>query len=156
MRLFTVSLALASLLAPQAHGPFQVHTYLMPAKIEPRWITIEYDNPNCPPLKENALGRELVIPESGFLCTSSPKYLGWYRAEYYLVDEHKRRTALKADERIHRRESFNVRVISSTSDKPLCNVAGDEFFYGPKEKLTSENPIMKDEDFLKLHPECRR
>src|ERR1044072_926562 len=59
-----------------ACGPLRVHTYLIPAKIEPRWITIEYDNPRCTRLKESAFGQEFVIPESGFLCTSSAMYTG--------------------------------------------------------------------------------
>jgi hypothetical protein len=127
MRLFTVSLALAALFAPQAQGPFRVHTYLIPAKMEQRWITIEYDNPKCPPLSENDSGRELVIPETGFLCTSSQRESGRHRAEYYVVDEHQRRTALKPDQWIQRRESFTTRSISSAtgSAESLCDVAGD-------------------------------
>lgn len=157
MRLCIVSLALVTLLLPQEKGRFRVHTYLIPAKMEQRWITIEYDNPNCPRLSENDSGRELVIPETGFLCTSSQREAGRHREEYYVVDDHQRRTALKTEQWIQRRESFTTRTISSAtgSAASLCDVSGDEFFYGPKEKLTYENPIMKDEGFLKLHPGCR-
>ncbi len=155
MGVFITVLSLIGWLS-MACGPLRVHTYLIPAKIEPRWITIEYDNPKCTPLKENALGREFVIPESGFLCTSSPMYRGWHREKYYSVDENNNRTALQTDERILRRESFNINQPSSNVGMIVCKVTGEEFFYGSKEKLTSENPIMKDEAFLKLHPECSR
>jgi hypothetical protein len=156
MRLVAVSLALTSLLMPQAQKRIQIETYLIPVKMQSRWITIEYDNPNCPPLNENDSGREVAIPGSGFLCTSSPRYMGWHRTKYYFVDESKRRTALRAPEFIHRREGFILKYLSSVPGDPACDVTGEEFFYGPKEKLTYENPIAKDKDFLKLHPSCRQ
>ena len=139
-----------------ACGPLRVHTYLIPAKIEPSWITIEHDNPKCTPLKEDVFGRELVIPESGFLCTSTPIYMGWHREKYYSVDANNKRTALQLDERIFRRGALAEHHFSSGTGTIVCKVSGLEFFYGPKEKLTADNPIMKDEAFLKLHPECDR
>lgn len=139
-----------------ACGPLRIHTCLIPAKIEPRWITIEYDNPKCTPLQENVFGREFVIPESGFLCTSSPIYRGWHREEYYSVDENNNLTALQDDDRILKRQSFIIIQSSSNAGMNNCKVAGEEFFFGPKEKLTSENPIRKNEAFLKLHPECNQ
>jgi Family of unknown function (DUF6843) len=139
-----------------ACGPLRVHTYLIPANIEPRWITIEYNNPKCAPLKESTFGREFVIPESGFLCTSSHMYTLWHRDKYYLVNENNNRTAVQTDERIFRRESFNINQPSSDAGMTACKVTGEEFFYGPKEKLTYENPIMQDENFLtRYHTECR-
>ena len=140
-----------------ACGLLRVHTYLIPAKMAPRWITIEYENPKCAPLRETAFGGEFVIPESGFLCTSSAMYTGWHREEYYLVDENNNRTALRVDERIFRRESFNINELSSEPGMAVCKLTVEEFFYGPKEKLTYENPIRQDESFLtQYHPECRR
>jgi len=121
--------------------------------MESRWITIEYDNPKCAPLK-SVFGLEFVIPDSGFFCTSSPKYMGWHRDEYYLVDENNNRTALQIDERIFRHESLAERKFLLGAGASSCNVNGEEFFYGPKEKVTAENPIMGDEAFLRLHPEC--
>jgi len=155
MRFFTASVAFLCLLGPQVQRRLRVETYLIPAKMEPRWITIEYGNPNCPALNENALGREVVIPESGFLCTSSSRYEGWHRVRYYLVGGSKGRISLRANERIHRRGSFNLRDSSSGADKIICDVSGEEFFYGLQKELTYENPISKDESFLKLHPGCR-
>jgi hypothetical protein len=122
--------------------------------MESRWITIEYDNPKCAPLKESVFGRKFVIPDSGFLCTSTRKYMGWHRDEYYLVDENNNRTALQTDERIFRREALAERRFSSDAGTSSCKVTGEQFFYGPKEKVTTENPIIGDEAFLRLHPEC--
>jgi hypothetical protein len=137
-------------------GVLRVHTYLLPANIEPRWITIEYDNPRCAPLKQSAFGREFVIPKSGFLCTSSPMYAGWHRDKYYLLDENNNRTALQTGEQIFRRESFNVNQASSDAGMIVCKMTGEEFFYGTKQQLTFENPIMQNEEFLiRYHPECR-
>ncbi|MCU1264556.1 MAG: hypothetical protein JWM21_874 [Acidobacteria bacterium] len=81
---------------------------------------------------------------------------GWYCDKYYLVDENNNRIALQTDERIFRRGSFKINQPSSDAGMIVCKVTGEEFFYGPKEKLTSENPIMQDETFLtRYHPECR-
>ena len=153
MSILTTCLALLGLLSTGC-GLLRVYTYLIPAKMESRWITIEYDNPKCAPLKESVFGREFVIPDSGYLCTSNPKYMGWHRDEYYLVDEHNNRTALQTEERIFRREALPERKSSSGASTSSCKVTGEEFFYGPKEKVTAENPIMGDEAFLRLHPEC--
>jgi hypothetical protein len=63
---------------------------------------------------------------------------------------------LQIGERISRRETFNINQPSSDVGMSVCKVSGEESFYGPKEKLIPENPIMKDEAFLNLHPECRQ
>jgi len=128
----------------------------MPAKLEPRWITIEYSNPKCAPLEETSSGREFVIPESGYLCTSSAMYMGWHREKFYAVDERNSRTPIEVDKRILRPESFNVNEPSLDAGMPACKVTAEEFFFGSRDKLTHENPIMQDEDFLShYHPECR-
>jgi hypothetical protein len=152
LQVFIISLPFLFMLL-QGCGTTHVHTYLIPAKMEPRWITIEYNNPKCEPLKETASERQLTIPESGFLCTSSPKHTGWHQEKFYLVDGNNR-TSIQIEERIFRRESFNIKETSSASNMPACNVMGEEFFYGPKEKLTYENPIKEDKSFLDRHVEC--
>jgi len=81
-------------------------------------------------------------------------YMGWHRDKYYSVDENNNRTALQIDERIFRRETLAERKFSTNAGTSSCKVTGEEFFYGPKEKVTSENPIMGDDAFLRLHPEC--
>lgn len=139
-----------------ACGPLRVQSYLISTKMKPGWVTIEYENPKCSPLKESLFGQEFVIPESGFLCTSSSMYMGWQRRKYYLIDESNHRTALEPGEMIFREEGRQVNERSLDAGMPVCKVTAEEFFYGPKDKLTYENPIQQDENFLKLHPGCRR
>jgi hypothetical protein len=82
--------------------------------------------------------------------------MGWRQEKFYLVDEKGNQTLLKIDEQIFRHESLNVNEPSLDAGMPVCKVKAGEFFYGPKEKLTYNNPIMEDEAFLsKYHPECR-
>ena len=139
----------------QSAGLFRVHTYLIPAKLKLGWISIEYENPQCPKLEEGRWGREVVVPESGFLCTSSSLYTGWHRTEFYAVDENGARTSIREDE-IHRKGT--VSIIRSSMEPgavPICDVKNlQEFFYGPNEKLTYGNAITKNESFLRYHPEC--
>ena len=125
---------------------FPVHSYLIPAKMKPGWVTIEYENPKCESLKEFSGGREFVIPESGYLCTSSSMYMGWAQRRYFVVEEGGRRTPLKVKKHIWREASFRI----NESD---CKVVAEEYFYG--KKVTHENAILFDEKFLEEHPGCR-
>jgi hypothetical protein len=109
MSILTICLVLLSVFSTDC-GLLRVHKYLIPAKMESRWITIEYNNPKCAPLKENRFAREFVIPDSGFLCTSSPVYPGWHRTEYYLVDEGNNRTFLDSDRLIYLERSFTIHM----------------------------------------------
>jgi hypothetical protein len=147
---------LALCLTLQACGPLRVHTYLIAADTEPGWVTIEYGNPRCPALVDGIFGREFLIPKSRYLCTSSQRYEGLHRAKYYLIDSNNNRTSLNESERIFKPESFFWKEGSLEQGLPDCNVTGDEFFYGPKDKLTYDNPIRKDPEFLKLHSDCHR
>jgi Family of unknown function (DUF6843) len=142
-----ISLLLLTLVGVSC-APLRTKTYLIPAKIESRWITIEYSNPECEPLKESTFGRELNIPDTGYLCTSTAMDTEWHREIFYLIDDHNNRTEIRPEDRVFRRESFNV-------NQSTCKVVGEEFFYGQKEMLTYENPILSDENFLKLHPKCK-
>ena len=140
----------------QACGLFRVETYLIPAKMKPQWITIEYENPKCHSLKGSLFSQEFVIPESGFLCTSDSLYKGWSQRRYFLVNEKGVRTPLKIREHIWREGTLYVNVPSLDDGQPQCKVTAEEFFYGSKDDLTHENPIMENEIFLKeYHPECR-
>jgi len=87
-----------------------------------KWITIEYSNSKCAPLEETSSGREFVIPESGYLCTSSAMYMGWHREKFYAVDERNSRTPIEVDKRILRPESFNVNEPSLDAGMPACKV----------------------------------
>jgi hypothetical protein len=141
----------------QACGPLSLHTYLIPADTEPGWVTIEYSNPNCPPLEDGVLGRQFLIPKTRYLCTSTPMYEGRHRIKFFLVENHNQ-TPIREDEQIFRHGTSVWHEPSLDKELPDCDVEVEEFFYGPKEKLMliPNNPIKQDEEFLKLHPGCRR
>lgn len=140
----------------QACSSFRVEIYLISAEMKPQWITIEHENSKCQSLKEGLFSQEFVIPESGFLCTSDSLYKGWSLRRYFLVNEKRERTPLKIKQHIWREGAFYVNESSLEMGQSPCRVVADEFFYGSKDGLTYENPIMENEIFLKAyHPECR-
>lgn len=126
-------------------SPVRVHTYLLSSRLEPSWVAIEYDNPKCSPLKENRLWRELVIPESGYLCTSSPMDMGWTYNRYYLVNDRGERIRLVEDEQIFARASTRV-------NEGDCKVTAEFFLYGSGGKTINERTSFIE----KYHPECRQ
>jgi hypothetical protein len=131
-------------------------TYLIPADMKPRWINIEYDNPKCPTLNGTELSQEFVIPESGYICTSSPSYKSFYQRRFFLVDAQGKRTPLKAEGNIWQEGGLSKDEPSLDEGQPRCKVSLNQFFYGTKDDLKSNNPIFQDEDFLhNYHPECR-
>ena len=131
-------------------------TYLIPAEMKPRWISIEYDNPKCPPLTGSELSQEFIIPESGYLCTSSPRYHGLFQRRYFLVDTDGRRTPLRTGEQIRQESVLSKDEPSLDERQPRCKVSLDQFFYGTKDDLKEESSIFRDEFFLSVyHPECR-
>ena len=146
---------LVSLVLFQACGLVRTQTYLLPAGIKPGWITIEHENQKCPPLKDGVFSQEIVIPESGFLCTSSPEYSGLHQRNYFLVDEKGGQTLLNRDEQIRRETSFSIAGEPLPGGKFRCEFKGERFFYGSEKELMEEDPVMTEEAFLKHHPECQ-
>ena len=108
------------------------------------WITIELGNPKCPPLK-NRTRREFIIPESGYVCTSTPRHEKWFYDWYYLVDENGKRTPLVKDKEIFQRTS----IIFDYSYQN-CKVVADSFWYGSQDKIDNQNDVA----LQKHHPEC--
>jgi hypothetical protein len=148
-------LLLLSLSLFQACGFLRTEKYLLSAKMKPRWITIEYENPKCPPIKRGMFGQEFIIPESGFLCTSSSQYMGWHKRNYFLVDERGTRSVLKNGESIWRESNGEFTKLSFPNERQPCRIKHEQFFYGSKSDLTYDNPIMEDKNFLSnYHPEC--
>lgn len=49
------------------------------------WVTIQYDEPTCPPLPTRKGFFVVSIPASGKLCTSTSRPEGWIYYEFYLV-----------------------------------------------------------------------
>lgn len=123
--------------------PVRLQTYLLPSNLELGWVVIEYDNIKCPSLKEGGWWRELTIPESGYLCTSSPIEIGWTYNMYYLVDAQRERTRLTESEHIFAPSSMHINEAS-------CKIVAELFKYGSG-KATNERTAFVEE----YHPECR-
>ena len=50
------------------------------------WVTVQYENPNCPALPTREGKRIISIPSSGALCTSTPSPSGTRWVRMYYVD----------------------------------------------------------------------
>ncbi len=129
--------------------------FLIPANMKPRWISVEYDNPKCPKLDGSELSQEFVVPESGYICTSSPSYKGAYQRRFFLIDAEGKRTPLKIEGNIWRQGVYSQDNPSRDEGQSNCKVSVSDFFYGTKDDLKSNNPIFQDEKFLEIHPECK-
>ena len=140
-----LALAVGLLLVLYVLKPVRLQTYLLPATLKPGWVIIEYDNPKCAPLREGRLWQEHVIPESGYLCTSSRSEKGLTYQRYYLVDEKGKRTRLAIDDQIFQRGGIQLNPLNKA-----CKVTAEEFWYGPKEQINNEDVGLLE----KLHPEC--
>ena len=135
-------------------GTLRTQNYILPENIKHRWITIEYQNPKCLPLSDGVFSQDIVIPESGFLCTSSSMYEGWHQPKYFLVNEQSERKPLTG-EQIRTPSAFSrgKKILPNGEDR--CHFVGEQFFYGLKDEVTEDNPIMDEEAFLQYHPDCR-
>lgn len=137
-----------------------VETYLLSTKMPHGWVVIEYENPRCKPLRDRLFERRFVIPESGYLCTSSSIYMGWHKARYYLVEEDGSWKPLVEKEWISQQNSFEMKKYSfqpsnqgNVTNLPTkCEVKGSSFWYGPPDQITiDETPLI----IARHHPECR-
>lgn len=137
----------AILIALYAWQPVRLQSYLLPATLKPGWVTIEYENPKCNALKEGQIWQEHVIPESGYLCTSSRRETGWVYRKYYLVESNGEQKSLSED-----REIFQVGTIYLEPWKAGCNVIADSFWYGPKEQIDNRRHEILEQH----HPECNK
>lgn len=138
---------------------FQIRqeTFLIPSNMKPLWVNVEYDNPKCPALDGTELKQEFVVPESGYICTSSSSYKGAYQRRFFLVDAEGNRTLLESKGNIWQQGVLSKDEPSLDKGQPRCKVSLNQFFYGKKDDLKSDNPIFQDETFLsEYHPECRR
>jgi len=130
-----------------AWKPVRLQTYLLPSTLKPGWVTIEYENPRCSSLREGRLWQEHVIPESGYLCTSSQRETRWVYRKYYLVEANGERRPLTQD-----REIFQVGTIYLEPWNPECKVIADSFWYGPQEQIDNQ----RHEVLKQHHPECNK
>ena len=143
-----VTVASATLFLPSCS--FRVQTFVLAPGTDHGWVTIEQGNSTCPSLPESSVFHTINIPESHFLCTSSPTYLGWGYERYALLDSDGSLTPLKIGDLIHQRTSFIVGELG----RP-CNFSGIQFFYGPRGSIAGAKPLLDDPEFLtRYHPDC--
>jgi len=128
--------------------PVIFETYLIPSTMKEGWVTIELGNPKCPPLKQGQGWREFVIPESGYLCTSTQRHTKYFYDWYYLVDENGQRTPLVKNRQIFQRISI---FLDPLNPNPNCkDVVADAFWYGRQDKIDNQHDVA----LQKHHPEC--
>ena len=128
--------------------------FLIPANMKPLWASVEYDNPKCPALNGTELKQEFLVPESGYICTSSSNYKGAYQRRFFLIDADGKRTPLKTEGNIWQQAVLSQDNPSRDEGQPDCKVSVSQFFYGTKDDLKSNNPIFQDEKLFEVHPEC--
>ena len=138
----------SGLLLFYAFEPFIFETYLIPSTMKEGWVTIELGNPKCPPLSQGRGWREIAIPESGYLCTSTQMNTKRTYQSFYLVDANGKRTSLSTDKQIFKR----IRIfLDPLNPNPNCkDVAADAFWYGRQGKIDNQHDVA----LQKHHPEC--
>jgi hypothetical protein len=131
--------------------------FLISASTKPKWINIEYGNPKCPTVEETACNQEFVVPESGFLCTSTPDNEGWwYTDNFFLVNNVGERTPIEKRKDIWLDGTLSVHQPALETGTGLCKVSLFQFFYGKQSEVRSMNTIFQNEDFLvNYHPQCK-
>src|SRR5258705_1672566 len=117
-----LSVLCLALLGAYAWKPIRVQTYLIPSTVKPGWVAVEYENPNCAPLKEGRFWQDHVIPTSGYLCTSSLRETRWVYREYYLVQPNGERRLLTVGKEISKEITNYLDPLN-----PSCKVIADTF-----------------------------
>jgi len=125
--------------------PVRVQTYLLPSTLKTGWVTIEYENPKCNALREGRLWQEHVIPESGYLCTSSKSETSWVYRKYYLVQANGEKRPLTIGKQIFKESTVYLNPLNRD-----CKVIAESFWYGPQEQIDNQQHAVLE----KLHPEC--
>jgi hypothetical protein len=86
-----------------------------------------------------------VIPESGYLCTSTPGIEKFFYDSYYLVGENGKRTPLVYEKQVFKRTTIHLDALN-----PKCKVVADSFWYGRQDKIDNQDAV----ELRKRHPEC--
>ena len=58
------------------------------------WVTVEYEQPSCPPLSSDGIRMVVVVAPTGRACTSSPIQDGWHLTRYEYVLPNGRRQVI--------------------------------------------------------------
>lgn len=119
-------------------------TYLIPSTMKEGWVTIEYNNANCPPLPRGSR-RVFAISDSGYFCTSTERKPIAFYDWYYLVDENGTRKRLYYKQQVFHRQSIFL-----DAGNPNCKAVAEVFWYGKEEAMDNQATVA----LRKRHPEC--
>jgi hypothetical protein len=133
--------------------PVWVEDFVLAAEIKPGWVIVEYRRPDCPPLKVSFCKREIPVPNSGYVCTSSSPDRSLILARYFLVDSRGRRSRLDRELWVHSRWLLEGPWETRSPDGTVirsCEVVADAFWYGPPGSVKGDVHTS-----VRLHhPEC--
>jgi hypothetical protein len=118
----------------------QFNTYTLAAGTEPGWVIVEFENPGCPALPKDLIGRSIAVPSSRYVCSSDSMRVGLAPDRYFLEGP-SGRTRLELDRDIHHLAAFTF-----GAGEGRCRMVGEAFFFGPSTQLT------KSEDYSALYP----
>ncbi|MGH7862174.1 MAG: DUF6843 domain-containing protein [Candidatus Dormibacteraceae bacterium] len=96
------------------------------------WVEVQYDNPACPPLKDDGLYLVVTIPVSGHACTSTPPLMGWRFNRYEYVGSNGTRTKIPTSGLGGGRELWAVADTPRQANAPF---PGTHFFVGSEAAL---------------------
>jgi hypothetical protein len=113
----------------------------------PRWITIEFGNPDCAPIGGGS--RRIVVPPSGYACTSSPMNRGWVHLTFVALGNTGRR--VDVGKNVHQKHTAEV-VAASTTDGGVRSCAPNAFFfwYGDPDAMSGDSALA----YRQRHSEC--
>ena len=118
-------------------------SYVLAEGSKPGWVVLEFENPKCPAMESGWLGRDFFLPESGYLCTSSPIDGGYVYERYYLLRDNGRREHLDIGKEIHGRSGLNLTLEG-------CRLTATVFRYDGADGAWDSGEFIREH-----HPECR-
>lgn len=96
--------------------------YVIPRQMPYGWILIDYNRRGCPSLPDT-----IIVPASGYVCTSSAPYTDLSLHLFYVIDERGDRRRLERDRWIHQ----EISISGERRSYGLCDYSGEAFYYGP-------------------------
>jgi hypothetical protein len=124
--MFPLNLAtLASALLLAGACTVKVEQYVIPDEMKPGWVVIDSNRPECPSQGAGPI-QQIRVPPSGYICTSSPLYVGlaWHR----YVSANKQGHLRSIDPSFIHQE-ISIRGRRSSFER--CDYDADAFYYGP-------------------------
>ena len=98
-------------------------------KLWNRWVVIVFNQKTCPPINFNQDRVVITVPDSGFVCTSSPIPHPGASESFYVIDSKMRKKKIEPKKHIH------LYISTSTSGGPAVS---PEEFAAIKEKMEKE------------------